>query len=100
MEDQLYKKVGRKYQKIGYFDNFNGFPSEGIWIVYNNPGVLSSSCIARVGEFKDLNYELLANLTRTKEDKISKILGDALHRSNFTRAELVKEILEEICRND
>ena len=58
MDGQLYKKVGRKYVPIGYSDNFNGFPSEGLWVVYNKSGVKSYSCIAQAGQFQPIDYSL------------------------------------------
>ena len=46
MNEQIYKKKGRKYIPLGYMDGFMGFPSEGIWVVYDKPGSHSSTCIA------------------------------------------------------
>ena len=94
MNQQLYKKEGRRYIPIGYSDGFTGFPTEGIWIVYNKPGVKSSSCIAKVGEFQDIDYSKLATLTKDKHDECCKIL----RQNGKSISELVNEIFIEILK--
>ena len=95
MEGQLYKKIGRKYIPIGYSDNFNGFPSEGIWVVYGKPGLESSSCIAQVGQFEPIDYNLLANIIKEKEDEcVNAITGIG----NTTSVHVVRTIFKTILR--
>lgn len=45
MKEQLYLKKGRRYVKVGPSDGWNGFPCDGVWLVYMRPGVKSSHCI-------------------------------------------------------
>jgi len=54
MEQQVYKKVGRRYVPIGYSDGWTGFPAEGVWIVKKGDGIHSSECVLRLGELQDL----------------------------------------------
>ena len=37
MNEQVYKKVGKRYVPIGYSDGWSGFPAEGLWAVHNKP---------------------------------------------------------------
>jgi len=94
---QLYKKEGKKYKKIGYSDGFNGFPREGIWIVYNKPGVKSTSCIAQVGEFEDLDYKHLARLIVERENECIRSL-DTLKNKAVTKSDIVRTIFKELVR--
>ena len=96
MTEQLYKKVGRKYIPIGYADGFCGFPAEGIWIVYNKPGSKSETCIAQVGKFKKLDYELLANLVKEKEDKCLAIFHK-INKEGKSAYDLIRELFNQIC---
>jgi len=54
MNQQVYKKVGRRYVPIGYSDGWTGFPVEGVWIVKKGDGIHSSECVLRLGELQDL----------------------------------------------
>ena len=48
MSDKVYKKVGNKYVPIDPYQ-WNGFPSDGIWIVkFRNRHQSSASCVARL----------------------------------------------------
>ena len=99
MSGQLYKKVGRKYVKLGYSDNFTGFPSEGIWVVFDKPGIKSMSCIGKVGEFKSLNYSLLAGLIAEKESKCLDAIR-IVRESGASNQDLVRTIFETLLKND
>ena len=93
MEEQLYKKKGRRYIPIGYSDNFNGFPAEGIWVVYSTPGAESSSCIAQVGQFEPIDYKQLANLIKEKEDECVKAV---LEMENTTIVDIVRMVFKTL----
>jgi hypothetical protein len=50
---QLYKKENRKYIPIAY-DDFDGFPCDGIWLVkFENGREKSASCISRLTDLPD-----------------------------------------------
>ena len=70
MNEQLYKKKGRRYIPVGYTDGFTGFPTEGIWAVYKNEYAETQECIAKVGEFKNIDYSIIATLIKENKDKI------------------------------
>ena len=95
MNQQVYKKVGRKYIPISYSDGFTGFPLEGLWVVYRKPGQKTESCIAQVGQFQNIDYSKLASLIKDKQDVVCKILM----QSGKSISELSNEILVEICKN-
>ena len=97
MEEQLYKKKGRRYIPIGYSDNFNGFPAEGIWVVYSTPGAESSSCIAQVGQFELIDYKQLANLIKEKEDECVKAV---LEMENTTIVDTVRTVFKTLLNKD
>jgi hypothetical protein len=98
MNDQLYRKVGRKYVKIGYSDGYYGFPCDGLWVVYSNPGSKASSCIGQVGKLKEVNYEQLASLVAAKENDCSKALLEEKYRKELSANEIVRIIFEELCK--
>ena len=98
MNSQVYKKVGRKYIPLGYSDGWYGFPSEGIWVVYDKPGSHSSTCIAQVGKFQDLDYNLLANLVKEKEHDCLQVLMRLMDKGRYSQSDIVNIIFEEICR--
>ncbi len=45
-ENEVYKKVGRKYVPLGY--QWEGFPSDGIWLVQN--GMKNMACLIGLKE--------------------------------------------------
>jgi len=59
MSNQVYKKVGEKFIKIGPSDGWYGFPTEGVWLVTHKPNSKSSSWIAKLSE--------VPNITKTIE---------------------------------
>ena len=93
----MYKKKGRRYIPIGYSDNFNGFPAEGIWVVYSTPGAESSSCIAQVGQFELIDYKQLANLIKEKEDECVKAV---LEMENTTIVDTVRTVFKTLLNKD
>ena len=101
MNGQVYKKVGRKYVQLGYSDNFTGFPADGLWVVYNRPGVKSSTCIANVGSIKPIDYSLLASLIVAKEESCLAALEEILtSNKGYSRVDIVRCIFETILSRD
>lgn len=96
----MYKKVGRKYVPIGYSDNFNGFPSEGLWVVYNKPGVKSSSCIAQAGQFQPIDYSLLASMIKEREAACLAAILQLRNRQEFTASDIVRTVFETLLNKD
>ncbi len=99
MEQQLYKKVGRRYQPIGYRDGFSGFPAEGIWLVIRRDGEHSSECILRLGELRDMQPAV--NLILAYKQELLKFLSDKRDKeeifiNNQTLNEFVLEMLRSI----
>ena len=100
---QYYKKQGRKYIPVGYNDGFQGFPSEGIWMVKKGDGLHSSECIIRLGELQDM--QPAANLILGYKQKIIDFLlkesdNNNLHVFNKTLNEFTLQMLKEITKND
>ena len=58
MEEQLYKKVGKKFVKIGFSDGWAGFPCDGIWMIETKPGVHSSTCVSKLSEISSIKKTL------------------------------------------
>ena len=83
---QIYKKIGKRYKKIGPNDGWTGFPTDGIWLVEITPGIKSSRCILKLGDLPKL-YPY-ANLAIQEED-IANILGKSSGKTNL---EVAKEI--------
>lgn len=95
MEQQLYKKVGRKYDPIGYSDGFTGFPSDGIWLVQTKPGCKSSECILKIGELQNLHPYV--DLFYGYEDKIVKFLSENI-MTNESRYDFAMRLIKEISK--
>ena len=95
MNNQLYKKEGRKYVPIGYSDGFTGFPSDGLWAVYTRPGCKSESCIAFAGKIKPVDYSLMASLIVDKKEDCLKAL-EVLMKNPCSRSNIVETIFETI----
>jgi hypothetical protein len=68
MTEQLYRKKGRRYVPIGYSDGFNGFPSDGFWLVQQRDGVKSSECIIKIDDLE--NLKPAANFIYAYKDRI------------------------------
>ena len=101
MNEQVYKKVGKRYIPIGYSDGWSGFPAEGLWAVYNKPGMSSSSCIVFVGEIKPIDYSLFASLIANKEEDCLKSLEEVISSSKgYSRVDIVRCIFETILKNN
>ena len=98
MNEQVYKKVGRKYIPIGYSDGWTGFPSDGIWLVQTKPGSKSSECIMKLGEVE--NFQPTINLILGYRDKLLQFMdeveGTTIHKG--TRNEFVLNMLKEISK--
>lgn len=50
IKEQVYKKIGRKYIPLGYSDGWQGFPSDGVWVVQTKPGSKSSECVIKIAD--------------------------------------------------
>jgi len=100
MDQQVYKKVGRKYVPIGYSDGWSGFPSDGIWIVQSKPGVKSSECIMKIGELE--NMQPAINLILGYKDKLIKYLISEMNKDlviyDKSVNEFVTKMLKEISK--
>jgi len=99
MEQQVYKKEGRRYKPIGYSDGWRGFPAEGVWIVQRKDGVHSSECILKIGEVQDL--QPTANLILGyKEELVNFILRQQeagnINIYNTTINDFVTKMLKEL----
>lgn len=93
MNEQLYRKKGRRYIPIGYEDGWSGFPSEGIWLVTNGDGVDSSECIIKLGDVESLHPAV--NLIYYYKDKIVKYLRE-YDTSGISLNEYVLRMLTKI----
>ena len=101
MQEQLYKKIGRRYKPLGYADGWQGFPAEGIWLVKESPGCHSSECILKLGELQDMQPAV--NLILAYKDKINDFLSKKrnegkLHIYNNSLDEFTLELLKEITK--
>jgi hypothetical protein len=96
MTQQLYKKVGRKYVPIGYSDGWQGFPTDGFWLVQTKPGVKSSECIIKIDELE--NLKPAANLIFEYKDKLIKVLMNNQCYLNTNANDLALKILKELTK--
>ena len=48
MSEILYRKKGRRYEKVGY--EHVGFPAEGVWLVTKGKGMRSERIFTRIGD--------------------------------------------------
>lgn len=99
MNKQLYIKKGKKYVPIGYSDGFIGFPCEGLWAVYKKDKNEFQSCIAQVGHFKNIDYNLLASLIKKKEDDCVNAIIKA-SKEHISLQDIVRIIFEELCKKE
>lgn len=107
MDEQFYKKVGKKYVKVGYSDRFEITNcAEGIWLVINRPGSKSAECIQQIGEIPSV-YPY-ANLAMHKEKMVSSVLeyykqkGQELFdklQTSHGAWELVEKILKDLAKD-
>ncbi len=101
MNDQIYKKTGRRYVPIGPNDGFTGFPVDGIWLVQMKDECHSSECILRLGELQDMQPAV--NLILGYKDKISKYLLTAQDEGKISIrgtniSDFVLKLLKEITK--
>lgn len=102
MNEQVYKKKGRRYYPIGYSDGFTGFPMEGIWYVQNGDGRKSEECMMRLGEIQDLHPTI--DLLVEHRDKIVEFLFDRIEKGqlsvyNITMNDFVADMLKHVGRD-
>ena len=98
MNEQVYKKKGRRYEPVGYSDGFIGFLAEGIWLVQKRDGVKSEECIMRIGELQDLRPAV--DLIIGFKEKILKYMmnNPNVHIQNTTYNDFVSTMLKEITK--
>ena len=91
MDDNLYKKQGRKYLPVSKYE-FNGFPSDGIWLVQYKPHAKLSSCIMKMGEVPAFNLNKRVNL-ETKRDELLDVMRE---NSALSNNDLLTEIFKTL----
>jgi len=98
MNEQVYKKRGRRYEPVGYSDGFIGFPTEGIWLVQKGDSKKSEECIMRIGELQDLRPAV--DLIVAFKEKIVKYMTNNpnIHIQNTTYNDFVNTMLKEITK--
>ena len=98
MNQQVYKKVGRKYVPIGYSDGWTGFPSDGLWLVQQKDAHKSSECIIKIDELE--NIKPAVNLILEYKDKILKYFtsNPNIRIYNISCNDLVLHMLKEITK--
>ena len=106
MNEQVYKKKGKRYIPIGYSNGFTGFPVDGIWIVQTKDRGKSSECMMRIGELQDMQPAI--NLILGYKEKIMKYISDYNSKSSNSGISLhgvslndfVLDMLKEITKNN
>ncbi len=101
MNQQVYIKKGRRYHPVGPRDGFTGFPSDGIWLVQQKVGALSSECVLKLGELEHMGPAV--NLIIGYQDRINRFLMEASDReeifiNNMTINDFTKKMLKEITK--
>jgi len=96
MNEQVYKKKGRKYIPIGYSDGFTGFPTDGFWLVQQKDGSKSSECIIKIDELESLRPA--ADLILEYKNKIIRYLAESENCKvyNVSYDAFVSKMLKEI----
>lgn len=98
MNEQVFKKRGRRYVPIGYSDGFTGFPADGIWLVIQEDGKKSSECIMRIGEMQDLRptVDLIAN---HRDDILEYMMSSPnIHIHGSSYLDVVNNLLKHISK--
>ena len=93
MNQQVYKKVGRKYVPIGYSDGWSGFPADGIWVVQTKPGHNSSECMMKIGEVQDMR-PTLDMLIGYRDDIVKYLMENRLE--GISPLDFVNNMIKEI----
>ena len=98
MNEQVYKKKGRKYIPIGFSDGWSGFPTDGFWLVNSTDGNKSSECIIKIDELENLKpaTNLILEYKQKMIDYISKNENITIY--NLSLNEFVKDMLKEITK--
>ena len=99
MNQQVYKKVGRKYIPLGFSDGWQGFPTDGIWLVQSTPARKSSECILKVADNTTV-IPYAANLVEHKENIIKYISKNSENISilNMSINDFVNDMLKYISK--
>lgn len=93
MNQQVYKKVGRKYVPIGYSDGWTGFPADGIWVVQTKPGHKSSECMLKIDEVENMR-PTIDMLIGYKEEIIHYLMNNPIE--NISYGDYVSKMIKEI----
>ena len=98
MNEQLYKRRGRRYLPIGYSDGFMGFPTDGIWLVQQSDGSKSSECIIKYEELETARPAI--NLILGYKDKIIEHIknNNKISLHNISINDFVLNMLKEITK--
>lgn len=93
MNEQVYKKVGRRYVPVGYSDGWIGFPSDGIWIVESKPGHKSEECMLKIGEVQDMR-PTIDMLIGYRDDILKYLMNNRLE--GISPKEYVNNMIKQI----
>ena len=110
MDSQLYKKVGRKYIKVGYSDGCHRSLAEGIWLVTDKPGCHSSSCILQLGDMPKLypyanlvmhRDTIIRSIYKYFEEKNDDIIahGNTTYGATELTDRILKNLGEQLSKN-
>lgn len=110
MDSQVYKKVGKKYVKIGPSDGWTGFPSEGLWIVQGKPGIKSESWIRKISNIPEdpISYaklrmrhdEICSSICNFFEEKERIAKEDGKKGYSYSHSEIATRILDDLYNKD
>jgi hypothetical protein len=67
IEKEYYVKIGRRYEKMKYWD-FPSIPADGLWLVQNKENSSGQSCISRLGDIPRLNVKMLGALSKYEDE--------------------------------
>jgi hypothetical protein len=110
MESQIYRKVGKKYVKIGPSDGWHGFPSQGLWIVQGKDGSKSESWLKKLTDIPE-DIATYAKL-RVRHDEICTAISNFFTSKQkesekkqekgytYSYAEIATKILDELYKGD
>jgi hypothetical protein len=88
--DQVYYKLGRRYIPFGP-QEWEGFPSDGVWLVQIKPGHRSEELILKLGDLPEL-YPF-ARMMVSKDD-LSRVIMRVLERGTYNASDLATEVIK------
>ena len=102
---QIYRKENGKFVKVGPYDGWNGFPSDGIWVVQMGNGVHSSTCISRL---QDLPKAASIATFHLRRDSITKAITNYFNKKSeewdknknfsYCAGDIANVIIKELAR--